>query len=118
MKFNLTTEIFDEQTKKLLLHATPNATIQPMTLSQLLMQLLLANSEKPVAADIKAKHYELLVKTFAAVDNNNGRVDLTLSEIGMIKGLADTNCPTLVHGRINAILENPLSGRPEVVAAG
>jgi hypothetical protein len=89
-----------------------------MALSQLLMQLLLANSDKPVAADIKAKHYQLLTKTFEAIEHKNGLVDLTLAEIGMIKGLADTNCPTLVYGRLNAILEDPMSGRPEAVATG
>lgn len=118
MKFNLMTEVFDERTTKIVQMATPGADVKPMTMAQLSMQLLLSNSDKPAAADVKAKHYQLLTKILEAMEHRNGMVDLTLTEVGIIKGLADTNCPTLVHGRINEILENPLSSdRPEIVAS-
>jgi len=112
MKFDLNQNVFDEYTVKLLLHVTPNAKVESLPLSQLLMQLLLANNDKPASAEVKTKNYELLVKTFNAQDSATGIVDFTLAEISIIKGLADANCPTLVHGRLNAILEAPIGVNP------
>jgi len=114
MKFDLTVAVFDDATVRLVQIATPGQQVEILPLGQLLMQLLLSNppGQAAPAPDVKVKHYQLMTKILAALDDKAaaGKVDLTLSEIGMIKELADVHCPTLVHGRLSAILENPLSG--------
>ena len=107
MKFDLTTEVFNEQLLKLV--ALAKVAVPPPTpLSQLLSSLLMSGiNEERASPDLKARRFALLCKVGAAVDTG-GMLDLTADELALIIPLVDANCPTLVHGRVKEILNSPI----------
>ncbi len=108
MKFDLNTEIFNEQLLKIVALAKFPAP-QPTNLAALFSSMLVTGvAEERAPADVKAKRFSLLCKISAASDAG-GSVDLTIDELGLINALADANCPTLVHGRLKEILNAPES---------
>jgi len=117
MKFDLTTNLFDLATIRIVQLATPNTPVEPLSLAQMLMQLLLTNTAGAAqpTPEVKVKHYQLMTKVLSALDDSNGIIDLSIAEISIIKALADANCPTLVHGRLSHILENQTTPRIEAV---
>ena len=109
MKFDLNTEVFDKKSMKALQAVSPNQAVEPMPLFRILVQLLLAGADKQQNAELKAKNYQLLTKILAVSETESSIIDLSLSDITVLKGLADANCPTLVHGRLIEILEAPIA---------
>ncbi len=110
MKFDLTTEVFNEQLLKLISLAKAPAPA-PTPLSQLLSSLLMSGiNEERASPELKAKRFALLGKISAAVDSGN-MLDLNVDELALITPLIDANCPTVVFGRIKDILNAPMSDK-------
>lgn len=107
MKFDLNTEIFNEQTLKLVaLARLPKP--PPSPLSQVFSSLLITGiNEERIAADVKAKRFALLCKIGIAAESAGHHVDLTVDDLAIIMPLIDAGCPALVFGRVKEILNAP-----------
>jgi hypothetical protein len=106
MKFALNTEIFNEQLLKMVALAKL-PTPQPITLAGLLSSMLITGvAEERASGDVKAKRFALLCRISTAVEAG-GYLAMTVDELSLLNTLADSNCPTLVHGRLKEILSAP-----------
>lgn len=109
MRFDLKTPIYDAVTQKMLIMSGTKLANGDMTLLTVLSQVLLASApNERASAEEKAKRYLLLTKLLAA-NEKGGIVDLTIDELSTVTALVDALCPTIVHGRVKYLLNNPLS---------
>lgn len=111
MKFDLREKVFNHQFAEVVKKSGETPPADGLPLSKLCYQLLVG-SEQAASAEAKVSRFKLLNKVMEA-DSKDGVIEMDLDEIGILKGLVDARCPVLVHGRVLAILNNPI--REQVV---